>query len=373
MNTKEDKIKFLVFSAAYPYRGGISDSTHSLCNELINSGINTEVWTFTLLYPSFLFPGKSQYSNEEYDQKFKIHRLINTVNPFNWIKISKMANKVMPDSIIFRYWSPILVLPYFFIGLFLNKEIKVIGLIDNWDNHEKVPFEKLLRKFFLYTCEKFITMSDNVGRQVEKSTNKKVLSLFHPINLNLPKPEDKKTAKINLELNDKIYISFIGLIRKYKGLETLIRSMKLIDRNDIKLIIAGEFYEPVDKYLNLINDLDLNDKIIINDSFLDSKMIRDYICASDLIIQPYLKASQSGITPLCYYYGTPSVVSNIEGLKEIILRDKSGAIFKKTDENLSKVILESLEKEKNNLYRQNIKKSKVKYSWISFIKELQKL
>ena len=131
MNTKEDRIKFLVFSAAYPYRGGISDSTHSLCNELISSGINTEVWTFSLLYPGFLFPGNSQYSNEKYDQKFKIHRLVNTVNPFNWIKVSKMANKIMPDSIIFRYWSPILVLPYFFIGLFLNKEIKVIGLIDN--------------------------------------------------------------------------------------------------------------------------------------------------------------------------------------------------------------------------------------------------
>ena len=105
MNTKEDKIKFLVFSAAYPYRGGISDSTHSLCNELTNYGIATEVWTFSLLYPSFLFPGKSQYSSDEYDQNFKITRLINTINPFNWIKVSKMANNTMPDTIILRYLS----------------------------------------------------------------------------------------------------------------------------------------------------------------------------------------------------------------------------------------------------------------------------
>ena len=151
MNTKEDKIKFLVFSAAYPYRGGISDSTHSLCNELIKSGFNTEVWTFSLLYPSFLFPGKSQYSNEGYVQNFKITRVINTMNPFNWVRVSKMANKIMPESIILRYWSPILVFPYFFIGLLLNKRIKIIGLIDNWDNHEKVLFENLLRKFFLNT------------------------------------------------------------------------------------------------------------------------------------------------------------------------------------------------------------------------------
>ena len=127
MNTKEDKIKFLVFSAAYPYRGGISDSTHSLCNELIKSGVNTEVWTFSLLYPSFLFPGKSQYSNEGYVQNFKITRVINTMNPFNWIRVSKMANKIMPESIILRYWSPILVFPYFFIGLLLNKKNK-----NNW-------------------------------------------------------------------------------------------------------------------------------------------------------------------------------------------------------------------------------------------------
>ena len=373
MNTKEDKIKFLVFSAAYPYRGGISDSTHSLCNELIKSGVNTEVWTFSLLYPSFLFPGKSQYSNEGYVQNFKITRVINTMNPFNWVRVSKMANKIMPESIILRYWSPILVFPYFFIGLLLNKKIKIIGLIDNWDNHEKVLFEKLLRKFYLNTCNKFITMSDNVGRQVEKSTNKKVLSLFHPINLNLPKPKDKEKAKIHLGLSDKTYISFVGLIRKYKGLETLIKSVKLISRNDIRLIIAGEFYEPVDRYLSLINDLDLNDKIIIYNKFLDSKMIRDYICASDLIIQPYIKASQSGITPLCYLYDTPMVVSDIEGLKEVIHRDKSGAIFKETAESLSNVILESLDEDKLKSYKQNIKKSKTKYSWSSFVKELQKL
>ena len=194
MNTEEDKIKFLVFSAAYPYRGGISDSTHSLCNELIKSGVNTEVWTFSLLYPSFLFPGKSQYSNEGYVQNFKITRVINTINPINWVRVSKMANKIMPESIILRYWSPILALPYFFIGLFLDKHIKVIGLVDNWDNHEKVPLEKLLRNFYLNTCNIFISLSENVGGQLRRSTTKKVLSLFHPINLNLPKQEDKKKA-----------------------------------------------------------------------------------------------------------------------------------------------------------------------------------
>ena len=373
MDTKENKIKFLVFSAAYPYRGGISDSTHSLCNELIRSGVIVEVWTFSLLYPSFLFPGRSQYSNVRYKQNFKIKRLINTLNPLNWLKVSKMVNNIVPDSLIFRYWSPILSLPYFFIRFFLKKKIKIIGLVDNWDNHEKVPFENLLRKLFLISCDTFISMSENVGKQIKQSTSKKVIPLFHPINLNLPKPVNKKTAKSSLGLDDTKYISFIGLIRKYKGLKTLIKSIEFLRDTNIKLIIAGEFYEPVEHFLKIIDELKLNDKIIINNKFLDPEKIRDYMCASDLIIQPYLKASQSGITPLCYFYETPSVVSNVSGLKEVIIRDGSGAIFNKTPEDLSNVILESLEFDTYNNLKSNIRKSKKKYNWSSFIKKLNNI
>ena len=369
MNSK--RIKFLVFSASYPYRGGISDSTHSFCNELIDNNLNTEVWTFSLLYPNLIFPGKTQYSNEKYNQKFIVRRLINTINPFNWIKVSKKVNKLNPEFLILRYWSPILCLPYFFIGLFLNKKIKVIGLIDNWTNHEKVPFENILRKLFMNVCNSFISFSDNVGNEIKFSTQKKVLSLFHPINTYLPKIKDKHKAKANLDLDKSYYVSFIGLIRKYKGVELLISSFKYLKNENIKLIIAGEFYDPIDKYLNQINKLGLKEKVIIENTFLESSKIRDYICASDLVIQPYTRASQSGITPVAYFYETPLIVSNVNGLKEIIQRDKSGEVFNNTAKDLSKAILNSIKSDRQELYISNIRKSKVKYTWSRFIKELE--
>ena len=215
------RVKFLVFSASYPYRGGISDSTHSLCNELIKKKLSTEVWTFSLLYPSLIFPGKTQYSNEKYHQSFVIRRLINTINPLNWIRTSLRVNNLNPEFLILRYWSPILCIPYFVIGIFLNKKIKVIGLIDNWDNHEKIPLEGLLRKLMVKICLSFITFSDNVGDQLKESTKKKVVSLFHPINLDLPEIKNKENAKKDLGLDNCNYVSFIGLVRKYKGLEVL--------------------------------------------------------------------------------------------------------------------------------------------------------
>ena len=367
------KVKYLLFSASYPYRGGISDSTHSFCNQLTKNKINTEVWTFSLLYPSIFFPGKTQYSNEKYTQKFVVRRLINTINPFNWIRISIMVNRLNPEFLILRYWSPILYLPYFFIGLFLNKKIKVIGLIDNWDNHENIPLDALFRRLLIKICKSFVSFSDNVGDQIRLSTKKKVISLFHPINIELPKIKNKQNAKKELGLDDSKHISFIGLIRKYKGVEILIHSLKYLKKENIKLIIAGEFYDSIDKYLKIIDDLDLNEKIIIDNNFLDSKKIRDYMCASELVIQPYVKASQSGITPISYFYETPLIVSNVKGLREIIERDKSGEIFNKTSEDLSKCILNSIKSENQEIYRSNIRKSKTKYTWSRFIKELGKV
>ena len=139
------------------------------------------------------------------------------------------------------------------------------------------------------------------------------------------------------------------------------------------MIIAGEFYDPIDKYLNQINKLGLKKKVIIENNFLESSKIRDYVCASDLIVQPYTRASQSGITPVAYFYDTPLVVSNINGLKEIIKRDYTGEVFNKTSENLSKAIINSIKSGNQEIYKSNIRKSKTKYTWSRFVQELEKI
>tara|TARA_B100000575_G_scaffold54069_1_gene40591 strand:+ start:28493 stop:29605 length:1113 start_codon:yes stop_codon:yes gene_type:complete len=370
MNAKDDRVDFLVFSSAYPYRGGISDSTHSLCNELTKSGKKVEVWTFTYLYPRILFPGSSQFSDEKYTQNFELKRVINTINPFNWFRVAFKINKIKPNNIILRYWSPILAPSYFFICSFINKKINIIGMVDNWKPHENIMFESILRKLFAFVCKRFVTLSENVGDQIKRTTKKEVTSLFHPINSDLPIVKFKKIAQKDLNLsNSLIYISFIGLIREYKGLKTLILSLKFLPTN-IKLIISGEFYQPIQKYLNLIDENNLKDRIIINNSFLDSTMIRDYICASDLIILPYLRASQSGIIPLTYFYNKPLVVSSVKGLKETIINDGTGEIFDKSPRNLSMAILKCLKKENYDRYQSKTRELKDKYTWLEFVKKL---
>jgi len=370
---KSDSIDYLIISAAYPYRGGISDSTHSLVNQMSSQNIYCEVWTFKLLYPKFFFPGKTQYSKEVLKSDFKIVRQINILNPINWIITAQKINKIGPKKIIFRYWTPILALSYFVISWILNNKIKVIGLVDNWSSHERIFFESFFRKFFIKSCDSFISFSENVGEKLKNNTRKKVLPLFHPINDHLPNKISKDQALSNLNLPSKKYILFIGLIRKYKGVETLIKAFYYVSKEneDLNLIIAGEFYDDITIYNKLIKRKDIEDKVIIDDNFLESSKIRDYICVSDLIVQPYKKASQSGITPVAYFYDKPLVVSNIKGLKENIINDKSGEIFDETPYNLAISIKNCINPENNRNYSNNISESKRKYSWSRFIKNIE--
>lgn len=370
---KSDSIDYLIISAAYPYRGGISDSTHSLVNQMSSQKIYCEVWTFKLLYPKIFFPGKTQYSKEVLKSDFKIVRQINILNPINWIITAQKINKIGPKKIIFRYWTPILALSYFVISWILNNKIKVIGLVDNWYGHERIFFESFFRKLFIKSCDSFISFSENVGEKLKNNTRKKVLPLFHPINDHLPNKISKDQALSNLNLPSKKYILFIGLIRKYKGVETLIKAFYYASKEneDLKLIIAGEFYDDITIYNKLIKRKDIEDKVIIDDNFLESSKIRDYICVSDLIVQPYKKASQSGITPVAYFYDKPLVVSNIKGLKEIIINDKSGEIFDETPYNLAISIKNCINPENNRNYSNNISESKRKYSWSRFIKKIE--
>ena len=232
---KSSSIDYLIISSAYPYRGGISDSTHSLVNQMSNQNISSEVWTFKLLYPKLFFPGKTQYSKEVLKSNFKIVRQINTLNPINWILSARKINKISPKKVIFRYWTPLLSLSYFTISCFLKNRTKVIGLVDNWTGHEKILFEGVFRRLFIKSCDSFISFSKNVGKKLKNSTNKEVLSLFHPINDDLPNKISKDEALSNLDLPSKKYILFIGLIRKYKGVESLIKAFHYVSKENENL------------------------------------------------------------------------------------------------------------------------------------------
>ena len=359
--------QLIIMGPAWPLRGNLAAFDEKLAACFIEAGIKTKLSTFSLQYPDFLFPGSTQYSSDPAPKGLTIEVVINSINPFNWIKVGFRIKNEKPDLIIVRYWLP-------FMGPCLgtilrivkwNKHTKIIAIVDNMIPHEKRIGDQLFTKFFVGGVDGFLTMSNKVQNDVKTFTNKPSCVSPHPIYDHfgeaLPKVEARKL--LNLEENDKV-ILFFGFVRAYKGLDLLIEAMNdsAIREAGIKLIIAGEFYEAPEPYLAQIESLKLSDTVSVYNKYIGEKEVKLYASAADFIIQPYKNATQSGVTPMAYHFLKPMLVTNVGGLADTVPHDKVGLVVEPNVKAIAKGIIQLYEKGVDH-FLPNLITEKKKYSW----------
>ena len=359
--------KLVIIGPAWPLRGGLSAFDEKLATQFTEKGIQTRIDTFSLQYPSFLFPGKSQYTTDPKPNNVNIDVCINSINPFNWIKIGLKLYREKPDLIIVRFWIPFLApcLGTILKIAKLNKHTKVISIIDNMIPHEKRMGDRLLTKYFVKTVDGFIAMSEKVKNDIKTFSHKPVSISPHPIFNHFGDPITKMEARTQLGLpqQDKI-ILFFGYIRKYKGLDLLIQAMadETIKKLGIQLMVVGEFYEDASGYHDLVKTLGLQDQIKFYSKYIPDGEVKNYVCSADFIIQPYKNATQSGVTPLAYHFEKPMLVTNVGGLADTVPNLKTGIVVTPTSEAIAQGI-ETLYEMGENHFNLNIIEEKKKYSW----------
>ncbi|MBK6523049.1 MAG: glycosyltransferase [Bacteroidia bacterium] len=363
---------------AYPLRGGPAQFNENLCEELTKAGHDAQIISYALQYPNFLFPGSSQFEQSGSTPKgIKIHTLINSINPFNWLKVASFIKKEKPDFILFRYWLPFFGPCLGTIGRRVRKHTKVLALTDNIIPHEKRIGDSMFTKYFVKSCHGFIAMSKKVLSDITmfSKTDKKVYSP-HPMYATYGEPVSMQEArqKLNLDPNDNIVL-FFGLIRHYKGLDILMESLNyaLIKKQKITLLIAGEFYEDKQPYLDLIKRYHLENHVILHDKFIANDMVRYYFCASNLVAQTYRNATNSGVTMVGYYYDKPMLVTNVGGLSEIVPHNVCGYTLPLDHITISNALIDFFENKREVEMVENVKKEKKKYEWGSFINTLLEL
>lgn len=365
-------MKIIIVGPAHPYRGGIADTNESFAIALQNEGHQASIITFSVQYPSLFFPGKSQFSQDVAPKDLKISRLINTMNPLNWAKTAIAINKQQADLVIFRYWTPFLAIPLGYISRKI-KNTKKIALCDNVIPHEKKFFDKAFTAYFLKPFDGFITLSNQVKEELEQFSNAPIMVHPHPINLNLGVAIPKHLAKEHLKLDiNTSYLLFFGLVRKYKGLDLMLKAMaeRPIREMNIKLLVVGEFYENPDTYKKLIDDLKINDSVEIRNQFVPTEEIKIYFSACDLVTQTYLTASQSGITQMALNFDKAVLVTDVGGLSEIIHHEKSGYVVDKTPIAIADSIVDFYTNKREALFSKQAAEEKKKYSWESLSKEV---
>ncbi len=371
------KRKVIIIGPAFPYRGGIANFNNSLAVEYQNQGADVQVYSFSLQYPSFLFPGKTQYEEGEGPDGIKIFPIINSVNPFNWFKVAKLVKRENPDYVIIRYWLPFMAPCLGTIAKLIRKKTKVFAITDNVIPHEKRIGDNLLTRYFVKSCDAFLTLSSSVLDDLLKFTDtKEKIFIPHPIYDSFGEIVEKNKARKNLGLDENgKYLLFFGFVRKYKGLDIMIDVMADRRINDlgVKLIVAGEFYENKEEYISQIDVLGINDSVILKSDFIPEEEVKDYFCASDMITQTYRTATQSGVTQIAYHFERPMLVTNVGGLAEIVPHNKVGYVCDINTKDIADSIVEFYSEEKEEEFTKNTKEEKLRFTWSELVKGVDNL
>ena len=321
-------MKIILIGTAHPFRGGLASFNERLMSQFQQEGHEVMILNFTLQYPSFLFPGKTQFSDSPAPENLKIIRQVNAINPFSWIKNGFFLLSQKPDIILFKYWLPFMAPCFGVIAMIagFRKSIKRLAILDNIIPHEKRFLDTLLTSFFVWQIDGFLAMSQSVATDLKGFTQRKKCTLSpHPLFDNFGPPIDKITARnyFGLNENHKVLL-FFGFIRPYKGLDLLLEAMAKLKMDDLKLIIAGEFYTDEKPYFEMVERFGIGEKLVWKNHFISNEEVGIYFCAADLVVQPYKHATQSGVTQIAYHFEKPMIVTNVGGLAEIVPDGISG-------------------------------------------------
>jgi D-inositol-3-phosphate glycosyltransferase len=347
-----------------------------LANKLQEQGHSVRIVTFSLQYPNIIFPGKTQYSTEPKPDSIEIEVSLNSVNPLNWLSLGKKLREEKPDLVIFRYWMPFMGPSLGTLGRIIrkNKHTKVVAIADNIIPHERRFFDTPFTKYFVNSCDGFVTMSESVLEDLKKfDVNKPAGYNPHPMYESFGRQLDKVEARKKLGLAEKgKYLLFFGFIRKYKGLDILLRAFadKRIQEAGIKLIIAGEYYDKPEEYQAIIKEHNLESAVVQVNDFIPDSEVSMYFSAADMVVQTYKTATQSGVTQIAYYYHNPMLVTDVGGLAELVPHNKVGYVTSTDTLEIADAILDFYENKREAEFVENIKTERLRFTWDSMIAKL---
>lgn len=377
-------MKIVLVGPVYPYKGGIAHYT-SLLYRALAKEYEIELISYKMQYPKLLFKKEQKdYSSDT----FKIDNaefLINTANPLNIISVAKRINKNHPDAVLIQWWHPYFAPCYRILTSQLKKDIKVLFTCHNVFPHERFPFDRLLAKTVLKKGNGFIVHSEEDKNDLMSIVDGASIRLTpHPsydvfklrgIRKNEARVEICEKDGFLLSTDEKIML-FFGFVREYKGLKHLLRAMQDINArvSNSRLLVVGSFGDDKQQYIDLIDELGINEYVYLKDSYTPDNEVEKYFSAADIVVLPYESATQSGIVQIAYGFEKPVVVTNVGGLPEVVDDRKTGYVIQPfSSQQISEVICDYFEHDRYDDFNKWIKKEQYRFSWEKMVEEIKSL
>lgn len=365
-----DTMKITILGPAHPYRGGLASIMEIMARTFQRRGDEVDIKTFTLQYPSLLFPGESQTVATPPPADLRICRCVNTMNPLNWVRVGRRIRRERPDFVLMKYWTPFMAPCFGTIARIArgNGHTKVLCQIDNVEPHEHHLTDKPFNRYYLHSVDGFVYMSEQVHSELRAYSDAPALFSPHPLFENFGERVERSEACVRLGLDPaNRYVLFFGLIRDYKGLDLLLDAWAQLRRagrtEGRRLIVAGEFYTAREPYLNRIADNGLQDEVLLHDRFIPDDDVKYYFSAADFVVQPYKTATQSGVTQIAYQFCVPMVVTAVGGLPEIVPDGRVGYVCPPTAEGVAAAMDRMYEGDALQRFRENCVEERRRFSW----------
>jgi D-inositol-3-phosphate glycosyltransferase len=369
----------VIIGSAHPLRGGLAAYNERLAREFNRHGDQAVIETFSLQYPSFLFPGKTQYADWPAPSDILIHISVNSSNPFNWIAVGRRIKKLRPELVIIKYWLPFMGPCFGTIARIIrrNRYTRIISILDNLFPHEKRPGDRLFTRYFVKPIDGFVAMSKSVEADIEQFEPAKKRGFCpHPLFDNFGKALAQKEAILQLHLDPSYrYLLFFGFIRDYKGLDLALKAIAdpRLQNYPVKLVVAGEFYSDPAPYHKLIAELGIADRVILKTEFIPDSQVAPYFCACDMVVQPYKSATQSGVTQIAYHFDKSMLVTNVGGLPEIVPHGRVGYVVEPEPGAITEALLDFYRQDRAQEFTRNTRIEKENYSWERMVKTIDEM
>lgn len=370
-------MKIVLIGPVYPYKGGIAHYTSLLCRALRQKH-DVELISYSMQYPRILFRKEQKdYSNRSFEVS-EAKYWINTANPFNWVRVAGKIRKLEPELVIMEWWHPYFAPCYWVLARLLGKYTKMF-ICHNVFPHERFPLDRTLTKMTLKQGDKFIVQSNRDKDDLLKIipdasyvvTPHPTYNAFKMHNLG----REEARRKIGVEEKTPMLL-FFGFVREYKGLKYLLKAMPTVKAvlPTVQLWVVGDFGDDKDVYLKLIEQNDLAQNVIIEDGYIPDQEVEKYFAATDLVVLPYISATQSGIAQIAYGFEKPVVATNVGGLPDVIEDGKTGYIVEKENEKeLAEAIIKYFQNINTENFTKNIREEAERFSWETMVRRIEQL
>jgi len=363
-------MKITILGPAHPYRGGLAAIMETMARTFRACGHDAALVTFTRQYPSLLFPGRSQTVSAPPPADLTICRAVDTVDPFNWVRVGRRLRRERPDFVLLKYWTPFMAPAFGTIARLArrNGHTKVLCQIDNVEPHEHHWVDRPFNRYFLRSVDGFVYMSEQVHRELSAYTSAPALFSPHPLFENFGSAVERTEACARLGLDPAVrYTLFFGLVRDYKGLDLLLDAWAALHRAGCtagrKLLVAGEFYTSREPYLRRIAENGLDGEVILRDRFIPDDEVKYCFSAADFVVLPYKTATQSGVTQIAYRFSTPMIVTRVGGLPEIVPDGRVGYVCPPTADGVAEAIRRIVRPGVLERFRENCAEERKRFSW----------